>query len=96
MKIEIDESRLSAGERRFLRDIMAKTKQAPEPELELDANGSTLWCPPSVRFTQPNWDAAGSMSSCCRPVAHNLAALKRSGQGLPRALARFLSSSLIV
>jgi hypothetical protein len=31
MKIEIDESRLSAGERRFLRDIMAK--QAPEPEL---------------------------------------------------------------
>jgi hypothetical protein len=32
-RYEIDESNLSAGERRFLRDIAAKAKQAPRQPL---------------------------------------------------------------
>jgi hypothetical protein len=65
MKIEIDESRLSAGERRFLRDIMAKTKQAPEPELELDANGSPLWC----RQVYGSRSQTGTPLEACRAAA---------------------------
>ena len=44
MKIEIDESRLSAGERRFLRDIMAKTSKHRSQSCPRDIGQSLSAC----------------------------------------------------